>query len=77
MNIIEIAKIKNVRIKNKHNDFIFPTQDILRVSFENGDIRTIDLICEKDITDIDYFEVIESDRTKERILFKDSYVRGL
>ena len=77
MNIIEITKIKNVRIKNKHNGIIFPTQDILRVSFQNGDIRMIDLICEKDITDIDYFEIIESDKTKEKIYFKDSYVRGI
>lgn len=77
MNIIEIARIKNVRIKNKHNDFIFPTQDILKVCFENGNNRIIDLICEKDITDIDYFEVIESDKTKTRVLFKDTCVRGI
>lgn len=75
MNIIEIARLKNVRIKNLHNEVLFPTQDILRITFENGDTRTIDLICEKDITDMDYLKVIESDKTRTRILFKDTEVR--
>ena len=72
MKIIKIARVKNVKIENLHNGFIFPTQDILRVSFENGDIRTIDLICEKDITDIDYLKVIESDKTRYKNIFVDS-----
>lgn len=72
MNIIEIARIKNVRIENTHNGVLFPMQDILRITFENGDNRIIDLFSEKDITDIDYFKVNESEKTKKKILFSDS-----
>lgn len=75
MNIIEITRFKNVRIKNLHNEVLFPTQDILRITFENGDNRIIDLISEKDITDIDYLSVVVSDKTRTRTLFKDTEVR--
>ena len=71
MNIIEIYIKKNVNIQNLHNEVIYPKQSILVVSYENGSERIIDLMSEKDITDIDYFKVIESDKTKKRILFND------
>lgn len=72
MNIIEIAIKKNINIINLHNEVVYPKQNILVVSFENGTERIIDLMSEKDITDIDYFKVIESDKTKKRLLFKDN-----
>lgn len=71
MNIVEIYIKKNVNIQNLHNEVIYPKQSILVVSYENGTERIIDLMSEKDITDIDYFKVIESDKTKKRILFND------
>ena len=71
MNIIEIYIKKNVNIQNLHNEVIYPKQSILVVSYENGSERIIDLMSEKDITDIDYFKVIESDKTKKRVLFND------
>ena len=71
MNIIEIAIKKNINIINLHNGVIFPTQSILVVSYENKDTRIIDLMSEKDITDIDYFKVIETEKTKKRIIFED------
>lgn len=72
MNIIEIAIKKNVNIVNLHNEVIYPKQSILVVSFENGTERIIDLMSEKDITEIDYFKVVESDKVKKRLLFKDN-----
>lgn len=71
MNIVEIYIKKNINIQNLHNEVIYPKQSILVVSYENGTERIIDLMSEKDITDIDYFKVIESDKTKKRILFND------
>lgn len=71
MNIVEIYIKKNINIMNLHNEVIYPKQSILVVSYENGTERIIDLMSEKDITDIDYFKVIESDKTKKRILFND------
>ena len=71
MNIIEIAIKKNINIINLHNGVIFPKQSILVVSYENKDTRIIDLMSEKDITDIDYFKVIETEKTKKRIIFED------
>ena len=71
-NIIEIRKIKNIRIKNIHNNMIYPIQDILEITFENGKERIIDLMSKKDITDINYFKVIKTWRTKSRIIFIDN-----
>lgn len=68
--IISITKIDNVRIKNTHNDYLYPTQSILEVDMDDG-YRIIDLIAKKDITDIDYFEVVTTSKTKKKVLFKE------
>lgn len=69
--IIKIELIKNVRIKNTHNNFIFPIQNIMKVYFRNNKIRVLDLFSCKDITDIDYFEVVNGISTKTKILFEE------
>lgn len=69
--IIKISKIDNIRIKNKHNGYLFPQQSILKVETREGYYRIIDLIAERDITDIDYFEIVETPKTKEKVLFKE------
>ena len=69
--IIKIELIKNVRIKNTHNNFIFPSQNIMKVYFRNNKIRILDLFSCKDITDIDYFEVVNGISTKTKILFEE------
>ena len=71
MNIVRIIKLKNVRIKNIHNNTLFPKQDVLEIEFENGEIRKIDLFSEKDITDIDYFEIETTPKTRCDIIFED------
>lgn len=72
MKIIRIAKKRNIRVKNTHNGVLFPKQDIIVIEFENSSKRIIDLMSEKDITDIDYLQVVESPKTKEINIFKDS-----
>ena len=69
--IISITKIDNVQIRNIHNDYLYPMQSILEVDMDNG-YRIIDLIAEKDITDIDYFEIVTTNKTKKKVLFKES-----
>lgn len=71
-NIIRITRKRNVRILNIHNNFLFPSQDIIEIEFENKQKRIIDLMSEKDITDIDYFKVEESKKTKDLNIFLDS-----
>lgn len=69
--IIKITKIDNIRIRNTHNDYVFPLQSILKVETREGGIRILDLFSERDITSIDYFVVEETPKTKEHILFKE------
>ena len=71
-NIIRITRKRNVRILNIHNNILFPLQDVIEIEFDNRQKRIIDLMSEKDITDIDYFKVEESDKTKCMNLFLDS-----
>ena len=70
-NIIKITKLKNVKIQNTHDDYLFPYQDVIIVEYANKKERTIDLIANKDITDIDYYKVVKTDRTKESIIFEE------
>ena len=68
---IKITKVDNVRIQNRHNGYLFPKQSILRVEMREGDTHILDLIADRDITYIDYFMVVTTPKTKERILFKE------
>ena len=68
--IISIIKIDNIQKRNIHNDYLYPMQSILEIDMDNG-FRIIDLIAEKDITDIDYLKVEFTNKTKKKVLFKE------
>lgn len=69
--IIKITKVDKVRIKNTHNEVLFPEQSILKIEFRGGECRILDLFSNYDITDIDYYQVIETKKTKEKVLYKE------
>jgi hypothetical protein len=69
--IVKIELIKGVRVQNTHNGFVFPKQNIMKIYFRGGEIRTLDLFSNRDITDIDYFKVINGITTKTKVLFKE------
>lgn len=71
-NIIRITKKNNIRVKNLHNGVLFPKQDILEIEFDNSSKRIIDLMSQKDITDINYLQVVENEKTKTTNLFYDN-----
>jgi len=70
--IIKISHIKNVRVRNTHNDVLFPMQNILQVYFRSGEIRTLDLFSNKDMTEVDYFKIVETPKTKEKLIFLEN-----
>lgn len=70
--IIRITKVNNVRVENLHDGFLFPAQDFLEIETRGGDVRILSLIAERDITDIDYLKLKETDKTKKRDLFKEN-----
>ncbi|MBO7614820.1 MAG: hypothetical protein J6T15_03895 [Bacilli bacterium] len=69
--IIKIAKVDNVRIQNTHDGRLFPLQSVLEIETREGERHIIDLIADRDITYIDYYVVVQTPKTKERILFKE------
>jgi len=69
--IIRISKIDNIQVENTHNGFMFPVQNILEIEFRGGDVRILDLMADRDITDIDYLIVHETPKTKRKDLFKE------
>lgn len=69
--IVKIELIKNVRVQNTHNGFVFPKQNIMKVYFRNGNIRMLDLFSNRDITDVDYFIIRKGLTTKIKTLFKE------
>ena len=72
MDIVELKKITNTKLKNLHDNRISVfTQDLLKIKFEDGQVRTIALFMETDITDVDYYEVLYTPRTKEIMIMHD------
>lgn len=69
--IIRITQVNNIHIKNLHDEHLFPLQSVLEVENRRGDIRIIDLIADRDITDIDYYVVCETPRTRRKHIFKE------
>ena len=69
--IIRITKVNNVRVENLHDGFLFPRQDVLEIENRGGDVRILSLTSERDITNIDYLKVRETDKTSRRDLFKE------
>ena len=69
--IIKVELIKNVRVQNTHNGFVFPKQNIMKICFRNGNVRILDLFSNRDITDIDYFIIRKGLTTKTKVLFKE------
>ena len=69
--IIQIVKLDNVQIENTHNGYKYPLQNVLEIDFANGKFRMIDLFSQKDITDIDYFKVVPTSKTKKKYIFKE------
>ena len=69
--IVRITKVDNVRIKNLHDGYLFPLQSVLEIEIRGGATRIIDLIADRDITDIDYYEVCETTKTRRKDLFKE------
>lgn len=67
--IVRITLVRNVHIKNTHDNHLFPLQDIIEIENRGGYVRILDLIADKDITDITYFEVCESEKTKRKDIF--------
>jgi len=68
--IVKIDVVKGARVQNLHNGFIFPRQNIMKIYFRNGNYRVLDLFSKLDITDIDYFKVIE-DNVRIETLFEN------
>lgn len=69
--IVKIIKIEKVFIKNTHHGFSYPRQDVLEITNRAGEVRIIDLLAERDITDIDYFKLIDDKKTTRRVVFQE------
>ena len=77
MKIIKIEYVDNVRYKNLHNNMIFPTQSILKIYFDDNSVRIIDLFSEIDTTDIDYYEILNTYKTKTKVVMEDREYKDL
>ena len=68
--ITKIVEAKNVNVGNIHNNLVFNNQKLLYISM-GKEIRIIDLLANKDITDIDYLKIITTSKTKYKKIFVD------
>jgi hypothetical protein len=69
--IVKIELLKNVRIKNMGNGFVFPKQNVMRIYFRNGQMRELDLFSNRDFTDVGYFTTTDVEKAKIKVLFEE------
>lgn len=74
--IIKIVKIKGVRVKNMTNGHVFMKRDIIRVDYRNGEHRFINMLANRDMTEIPYFELMYPKKIKEKVIFEESSIFG-
>ena len=68
--VIKIEIIKGCMIHNNHNNHTGIKQDVMIITYKNGDKRILDMLADVDITDCDYLSVIYP-RKKSKVLFED------
>lgn len=59
--IIKIDEYTNARLLNKNDGKTRGNTNVLKVYFENGDIRLLDMVHNKDFTDVLYYEMLVID----------------
>ena len=69
--IVRITKVNNIQIENTHNGLLFPMQNVLEIETRGGDTRVLDLMADRDITEINYFIVHETNKTSRKDLFNE------
>ena len=70
--ITKIERIKNVRILDLKKNDLFPFQDVLKITFRNGNCRYLDLFDYFDITDNKDYRIIFYDKSKSYVIFEES-----
>lgn len=68
--ITKITEIKGLNILNKHTNIMYKNQIIWIIKTDKK-VYALDMLANKDITDVDYLETIETKKTKYKILFED------
>lgn len=68
--IKEIIINKNVHIKNMHNNYIYPHQNILEIKLKNGIVWKYDLFSMKNMTNVDYFKIKRTIFSSKVTIFK-------
>ena len=68
--ITKITEIKGLNILNKHTNIMYKNQIIWLIK-TNKKSYVLDMLANKDITDVDYLEIIETKKAKYKVLFKD------
>lgn len=69
--IVLIKQVTNMKLIDAHKmDLNSPLRDIIIVTFASGEIRTVDLFAEMDVTNIDYWYYEKTQNSNEIILFK-------
>lgn len=63
--IVETYILKNVYLRNLHNNYLFPRKELFLIKLSGGETRVIDWQSEHDIGSVDYYEIVKTSKTKE------------
>lgn len=63
--IVETYILKNVYIRNLHNNCLFPRKELFLIKLSGGETRIIDWLSKHDIGSVDYYEIVKTSKTKE------------
>jgi hypothetical protein len=70
-NIVKMTLQKDMTVVNLHNNSKFRNNDILKIEYANGEVRYLDLLSNRDMTDVDYFKIEKGLLSREKVIFYD------
>lgn len=70
-NIVKMTLISNAVIRNIHSNNTFKFNNVMIIEYLDNSKRVLDLVSNRDMTDVDYLKVEKGKLTTEKVLFYD------
>lgn len=69
--VMSIKKITKMELIDHHKPNLHgPLRDVIFITLANGEVKTLDLFADSDVTNVDYWEYKKTWKSKEITLFK-------
>ena len=72
--VVRIDEIKEAFIYNKHTNMMYKHQKLWEIKIKDKNkLIVLDMLAQKDITNVDYLEIKKTNKTKIKTVFIDEF----